>query len=53
MKIGDLVMVLDEAMGSPILTGVITGTDEWGFFEVMTSNGKVRHYFAGQLRIKK
>ncbi len=57
MRVGDLVVVMTEVMGSPILFGVITNqgqtTGYSASFEVMTSDGKVNYYFESQLRIKK
>ncbi len=55
MKVGDLVKVLEVAMGSPIQSGVIIkqlppleiGLD---VFEVMTSDGKVDTYTSAALR---
>ena len=53
MKVGDLVAVCAEEMGSPILFGVIIGVGhEVDVFEVMTSDGKVKYVSAVTLRRK-
>ena len=57
MKVGDLVKVLEIAMGTPIQLGVITkqlppleiGLD---VFEVMTNDGKINTYTSASLRIE-
>ena len=59
MKVGDLVKVLDKAMGSKIQLGVITDRTigdntrgQYTIFEVMTSDGKVSMYTSDALRVE-
>ena len=59
MQVGDLVKVLEIAMGSPIQMGIIIKkvlpqhTQFLDVFEVMTSDGKINTYTSAALRIKK
>ena len=57
MKVGDLVKVLEIAMGSPIQLGVIIKQLPpmeigLGVFEVLTSDGKINTYTSASIRIE-